>query len=144
MSKGTGVKSYLYAAVIPVLTATSATAETPKAYFCEVVNAYELSDSGVLRSLDDDRKGERFQVNIKTGEMTGDYFSSSSWARTSVLDSGTSPKGSYLKVLYSSPPDGEFVNVGYLELQGTFEQRRRPFLYKYGPSLFSGVCSVAF
>jgi hypothetical protein len=137
------VKSYLYAAVITVLTVTSATAQPPKSYFCEVVKAYDLSDSGVLRSLED-KKGERFQVNIKTGEMTGDYFSSSSWARTSVIDPGTSPKGSYVKVLYSSPPDGEFVNVGYLELQGRVEQRSRPFLYNYGPSLFSGVCGAAF
>jgi hypothetical protein len=142
----------LYAAVITVLTATSATAQTPKSYFCEVVKAYELSDSGVLQSsggIDGRRKGERFQINMKTGEMTemtGDYsFSSRSWARISVLDSGTSPdEGSFFKVMYSSPPDAKVVNVGYLEIQGTIEQPSRPFLYKYGPSMFSGVCSVAF
>jgi hypothetical protein len=142
----------LCAAVITVLTATSATAQTPKSYFCEVVETYELTDTGVLQSsggIDDRRKGERFQINMKTGEMTemtGDYsFSSRSWARTSVLDSGTSPdEGSFFKVMYSSPPDAKVVNVGYLEIQGTIEQPSRPFLYKYGPSMFSGVCRVAF
>jgi hypothetical protein len=142
----------LCAAVITVLTATSATAQTPKSYFCEVVKTYELTDTGVLQSsggIDDRRKGERFQINMKTGEMTemtGDYsFSSRSWARTSVLDSGTSPdEGSFFKVMYSSPPDAKVVNVGYLEIEGTIEQPSRPFLYKYGPSMFSGVCRVAF
>ncbi len=142
------MKSYFYAAVITVLMATSATAQTPKSYLCEVINVYELSDSGALQQSggpDGDKKGARFQVNIKTGEMTGGYsiFSSSDWPRTTVLDPGTSPRGSFLKVLYSSPPNGEFMNVGHLELQGGVEQGRRPFIYQYSTSLFSGVCSAA-
>ena len=88
------MKSYFYAAVITVLTATSATAQTPKSYLCEVINVYELSDSGALQSggPDGDQKGTRFQVNIKTGEMTGGYFifNSSDWPRTTVLDPRTS------------------------------------------------------
>jgi hypothetical protein len=143
------VKSYLYAAVITVLTATSVTAETPKSYFCEVTNIYELSDSGVVQSsggLDVliKKENNRFQININTGEMTGTLFSSSNWARTSVLDSGTSPSGSFLKVMYSSPPGGEFTNVGYLEIQGRIDQPSRPFLYEVGGGLYSGTCRAAF
>jgi hypothetical protein len=142
--QGGKIVKYLYAAVFTVLAATSATAETPKSYFCEISNVYELGDAGVLQSSGHSReKGERFQINIKTGEMTGGLFSSSHWARTSVLDSGTSPRGSFLKVIYASPP-GEFVNTGYLQIHGTIEQPSRPFLYVYSGSLYSGVCSAAF
>jgi hypothetical protein len=123
-------------------------AQIPKSYFCEVKNAYELSDGGALQSATSRigrGTGERFQINIKTGEMVGaSPFSSSHWARTLVIDPGTSTSGSFLKVMYSSPPDGDFVNVGFLEIRGTIEQSSRPFLYNYGPSLYSGVCSAAF
>jgi hypothetical protein len=132
-----------------VALSTPVAAETPKSYFCEVTNIYELSDSGVLQSsggLDVliKKENNRFQININTGEMTGTLFSSSNWARTSVLDSGTSPSGSFLKVMYSSPPGGEFTNVGYLEIQGRIEQPSRPFLYEVGGGLYSGTCRAAF
>ena len=128
---------------------TPVAAETPKSYFCEVTNIYELSDSGVLQSsggLDVliKKENNRFQININTGEMTGTLFSSSNWARTSVLDSGTSPSGSFLKVMYSSPPGGEFTNVGYLEIQGRIDQPSRPFLYEVGGELYSGTCRADF
>jgi hypothetical protein len=132
-----------------VALSTPVAAETPKSYFCEVTNIYELSDSGVLQSsggLDVliKKQNNRFQININTGEMTGTLFSSSNWARTSVLDSGTSPSGSFLKVMYSSPPGGEFTNVGYLEIQGRSDQPSRPFLYEVGGGFYSGTCRAAF
>ena len=130
------------------LASVPATAQTPRSYFCEIKNEYRMSDAGTLQpvaSVFGARAGDRFQINIKTGEMNGPAsFSSSSWARISVLDSGTSPKGSFLKIMYSSPPGGDFVNVAYLQIQGTIEQPNRPFLYSYSGSLYSGVCSAAY
>jgi hypothetical protein len=137
----------LLAAMSFALVSMPATAQTPKSYFCEIKNVYGLSDAGILQPGGNvsARSGDRFQINIKTGEMNGPAsFSSTSWARISVLDSGTSPKGSFLKIMYSSPPGGDFVNVGYLQIQGTIEQPNRPFLYSYSGSLYSGVCSGAF
>jgi hypothetical protein len=143
------MRGLLFVAAVGALVSTPVAAETPKSYFCEVTNIYELSDSGVLQSsggLDVliKKQNNRFQININTGEMTGTLFSSSNWARTSVLDSGTSPSGSFLKVMYSSPPGGEFTNVGYLEIQGRIDQPSRPFLYEVGGELYSGVCRAAF
>jgi hypothetical protein len=138
----------LLAAVWFALASMPATAETPKSYFCEIKNEYRLSDAGTLQpvaSVVGARAGDRFQINIKTGEMNGPAsFSSASWARISVIDSGTSPSGSFLKVMYSSPPGGDFVNVAYLQIQGTIELPNRSFLYSYSGSLYSGVCSGAF
>ncbi len=121
-------------------------ARTPKFYFCDVMNFYELSDAGAVQPISvplGRKKGDHFQIDIRTGEMTG-AFSSDTWTVTSVIDNGTSPAGSFVKVIYSSPPGREFVNVGYLEIRGTIDQQSRPFLYKDGPSLYSGVCHAAF
>jgi len=77
--------------------------------------------------------------------MTGTIpFISRFWERISVLDSGTSPSGSFLKVMYSSPPDRELVNVAFLQIQGTIQNPIRPFLYEDSAWLYSGVCRVAF
>jgi hypothetical protein len=133
---------------LAMVMSTPATAvQTPKSYFCKVKNTYGLSDAGEIKPLSDQSAwtGERFQINIKTGEMIGTSpFSSSQWARISVLDSGTSQQGSFLKVMYSSEPNGDFVNDAYLTIQGRIEQSSRPFLYTFGPWLYSGVCSAAF
>jgi hypothetical protein len=73
-------------------------------------------------------------------------WSSAQWARTLVLDSGTDPKGSSLKVMYSSwqGRGDELMGVAYLEIQGKIEQPSRPFLYEYMGVLFSGVCHPAY
>jgi hypothetical protein len=129
-----------------VMSVSATAAQMPTSYLCEVKNAYDLSDGGdVKRSANRSDVGERFQVNIKTGEMLGGAFSSRGWATISVLDHGTSSGGSYLKVMYSSPSaNGDFTNAGYLQIQGKIEQSNRPFLYYYSGSLYSGVCSAAF
>ena len=119
----------------------------PTFYLCEVKNAYDLSDGGdIKRSANRIDVGERFQININTGEMLGaGAFSSRYWATISVLDPGISSSGSYLKVMYSSPSaNGDFTNAGYLQMQGKLEQSSRPFLYNWSGSLYSGVCSAAF
>jgi hypothetical protein len=129
-----------------LLTGSATAAQIPKSYLCEVKNIYELGDAGAIQSTV--RRGNddnRFQIKIKTGEMIGSgSLRSSGWAKTLVLDPGTSPSGSFLKVMYSSPPGSDFTNVGYLEIQGTVEQLSRPFLYNQGGSLYSGVCIAAF
>ena len=139
----------LVATSVMAMSVPATAAQIPKSYLCEVKNAYELSDAGAIQSAtskigrgDDDN---RFQINIKTGAMTGSgSLRSSGWARTLVLDPGTSSSGSFLKVMYSSPPNRDFTNVGYLEIQRTIEQLSRPFLYNEGGSLYSGVCIAAF
>jgi hypothetical protein len=143
-----GVMRALLSVLTSVVLATSipAAAQTPKAYFCEVTNIYELSDAGALQPVvSSSKKGDHFQIDIKTGEMTGTpLFSSNNWPNISVLDFGTSPSGSFLKVMYSSPHDREFVNVGYLEIQGTIKDQSRPFIYEEASALHSGVCRPAF
>jgi hypothetical protein len=123
-------------------------AQMPTSYLCEVKNAYDLSDGGAIKrsaSRGIVNVGERFQINIKTGEMIGaGAFSSQGWATISVLDPGTSSSGSDLKVMYSSPADNGGTNAGYLQIQGTIEQPSRPFLYNWAVWLYSGVCSAAF
>ncbi len=128
------------------LVSTQVAAQPPTSYLCEVGNVYELSFSGEVQQTFGGigRRGDRFQINVDTGEMTGENptFSSGRWAKTAVIDSGTSLAGSF-KVMYSSPPDGELVNVGYLEIQGTVAQPSRPFLYQLGGALYSGTCRAA-
>jgi hypothetical protein len=136
----------LVAAPVIAMSMPATAAQMPTSYLCEVKNAYDLSDGGdIKRSANRSDVGERFQVNIKTGEMLGaGAFSSRGWATISVLDHGTS-SGSYLKVVYSSPSanGGDFTNAGYLQIEGKIEQSSRPFLYNYSGSLYSGVCSAA-
>jgi len=134
---------------IPViaLSLPATAAQIPTSYLCEVKNAYDLSDGGDIKRSDNRTDvGERFQVNIKTGEMLGaGAFSSRYWAAISVLDHGTRSSRSNLKVMYSSPSaNGDFTNAGYLQMQGKIEQSGRPFLYNWSGSLYSGVCSAAF
>ena len=141
----------LVATSVMVMSVSATAAQMPTSYLCEVKNAYELSDSGAIKRPDINRwgpvdVGERFQINIKTGEMLGaGAFSSRYWATISVLDPGTTSSGSYLKVMYSSPSaNSDFTNAGYLQMQGKLEQSSRPFLYNWSGSLYSGVCSAAF
>jgi hypothetical protein len=140
------MRGLLFVVASVALVSSSTIAQTPRSYFCEVTNVYELSDAGALQSVSgsEGKKGDHFQIDIKTGEMSGTSLSSIYWANTSVLDFGTSPRGSFLKVMYSSPPGSEFMNVAYLEVQGTIKQPSRPFLFKEGRSLYSGVCRTAF
>jgi hypothetical protein len=141
------MRRLLLVAALIALMSLPVAAQSPKSYSCEVANVYGLSDSGVLQpSVGLGRTGDRFQINVRTGEMTGSpVFSSSHWARTTVLDSGTSPGGSFLKMMYSSPSsNGEFMIVGYLVIQGTIEDPSRPFLFQVAAELYSGVCSGTF
>jgi hypothetical protein len=143
------MREALFVAASVALVSMPAVAQTPRAYSCEVANVYELSDGGALQSQSGGglagKKGDRFRIDIKTGEMTGTVpFISRFWTRISVLDSGTSPSGSFLKVMYSSPPDGEFVNVAFLQIQGTVQNPSRPFVCEDSAWLYSGVCRVAF
>jgi hypothetical protein len=135
----------LVAASVALVSAPVA-AQPPTAYSCEVKNVYDLSMTGeVVQSfVSPGRRGDRFQIKADTGAMTAENptFSSTGWAETSVLNSGTS-LGQFLKVMYSSKPDGEFKNVGYLEIQGPFTQPSRPFLYYVAGSLYSGACRAA-
>jgi hypothetical protein len=131
------------------MSVSATAAQMPTSYLCEVKNTSELSDGGAIKRSANPmvRVGERFQVNIKTGEMIGSAgaLSSQGWTTISVLDPGTSSSGSSLKVLNSSPSDnGDFTNAGYLQIYGTIEQPSRPFLYSWSFELFSGVCSAAF
>jgi hypothetical protein len=128
-------------ALLPI----ASSAQTSQPYTCAVVSIYRLGDDGVLRSNPGGGAGghigDRFQVDIVSGEMIGPRpFGSNNWPKTSVIDHGTSSRGSSFKVLYSSPPDGEFVNVGFLQIHGVIQDLRRPFLYDNGGLLYSGVC----
>jgi hypothetical protein len=145
----------LVATSVMAMSVSATAAQMPTSYLCEGKNAYDLSDGGAIKRSANPmvRVGERFQINIKTGEMIGaGALSSQGWDTISVLDPGTSSSGSSLKVLYSSPadkrlyssPSGDFTNAGYLQIQGTIEQPSRPFIYKWSFELFSGVCSAAF
>jgi hypothetical protein len=130
------------------LVSTAVAAQRPTSYLCEVSNVYELNLTGEVQQTFGGigRRGDRFQINVNTGEMKGENptFNSTGWAKTSVLDSGTSPSaGSFAKVMYSSPPDDESINVGYLVIQGAVQQPNRPFLYQAGPELYSGTCRAA-
>jgi hypothetical protein len=135
----------LVATSVMAMSLPATAAQMPTSYLCEVKNAYDLSDGGNIKRSDNRTDvGERFQVNIKTGEMLGaGAFSSRYWATISVLDHGTSSSGSNLKVMYSSP-SGDFTNAGYLQIEGKIEQSSRPFLYNWSGALYSGVCSAAF
>ena len=148
------MRGLLLVAASVALVSTSVAAQPPIFYLCEVGNVYELNFSGEVQQTFGGigRRGDRFQIDVNTGEMTGiPAFSSSGWAKTSVLDPGTNPTldpgtraESFLKVMYSSPsPNGEFMNVGYLVIQGTVQQPSRPFLYQVGPELYSGTCRAA-
>ena len=135
----------LVAISVMAMSVSATAAQMPTSYLCEVKNAYDLSDGGdVKRSANRTYVGDRFQVNIKTGEMLGaGAFSSRYWTTISVLDHGTSSSGSNLKVMYSSPSD-DFTNAGYLQIEGKIEQSSRPFLYNWSGALYYGVCTAAF
>ncbi len=135
----------VFAAGAVVLAPLPAAAQTAQPYYCEVVSIYKLGDDGVLKSNSGGgaggKIGDRFQVDIASGEMVGPRpFGSKGWSKISVLDPGTSPRGSAAKVLYSSPPDKEFVNVGFLQIHGSVRDLSRPFFYDYGALLYSGRC----
>jgi hypothetical protein len=137
------MRGLLLVAASVALVSTPVAAQPPTSYLCEVRNVYQLSLSGDVEQSfgGSGRRGDRFKIDANTGEMTGaSALTSGGWAKTAVIDSGTSLTGSF-KVMASSPsPDGESTNVGYLEIQGTMEQPRRPFLYQLGGSLYSGTC----
>nr|GAJ32393.1 hypothetical protein BDOA9_0115810 [Bradyrhizobium sp. DOA9] len=128
-------------ALLPVPVA----AQTAQPYSCDVVSIHKLGENGVLQSNSGGgaggKIGDRFQVDIVSGDMIGPRpFRSKGWPKTSVIDPGTSPRGSSSKVLYSSLPDREFVNVGFLQIHGAIQDLRRPFFFDYGGLLYSGVC----
>jgi hypothetical protein len=130
-----------------VSAAAAMAAQTPKYYRCEIRTIYQLTDGGALKPPNTGvaQLGERFQVNIKTGGISGSpLFDSSNWGATTVLDPGTSQQGSFVKILYTSPPGGDFLNVAFLQIEGTIEQPSRPFLFENGSLLYSGVCSAVF
>jgi hypothetical protein len=122
----------------------AASAQQPPFYSCEVSGSYKLEGGDLRPSATSNWKGgktngQRFQVNIQTGAMIGDGFSSSRWARTVVLDSGMSPRGSDYKVLYSSPPGGEFINVAYLKITAGSEPNKS-FIFLDAGEVFTGLC----
>jgi hypothetical protein len=148
------MRRLLLVAASVALLSTPVAAQPPISYLCEVGNVYELSFTGEVQQTYGGigRRGDRFQINVNTGEMTGEkpIFSSGSWAKTSVIDPGTNPMldpgtraESFLKVMYSSPIDAEVMNFGYLVIQGKVQQPSRPFLYQVGPELYSGTCRAA-
>ena len=140
------MREALFVAASVALLSTPVAAQPPISYLCEVGNVYELSFTGEVQQTYGGigRRGDRFQINVNTGEMTGEkpIFSSGSWAKTSVIDPGTRAE-SFLKVMYSSPIDAEVMNFGYLVIQGKVQQPSRPFLYQVGPELYSGTCRAA-
>ena len=100
---------------ICTLSSFQANAQQASVYSCEVSGSYKIEGGELRPFATSPRKGktngQRFQVDIQTGAMIGDRFYSRYWLRTVVLDNGMSPSGSDYKVLYSSPPGGEFINV---------------------------------
>ena len=119
-------------------------AQTAQPYTCAAVSIYKLGENGVLQSHAGGGAGghigDRFQVDTVSGQMIGPRpFRSKGWPKISVIDPGTHP-GTSSKVLYSSPPDGEFVNVGFLQIHGVINDSTRPFLYDHGGWLYSGIC----
>lgn len=136
---------FVFAAGAVALLPIPSWAQTAQPYTCAVVSIYNPGDDGVLQSHSGGgaggHLGDRFQVDVVSGEMIGPRpFRSKGWSKISVIDPGTSPRGSWSTVLYSSPPDQEFVNVGFLQIYGVIKDLRRPFIYDHGGWLYSGVC----
>jgi hypothetical protein len=121
-------------------------AQQPTSYLCEVVASYRISGDALQNIRTSRYKGnaygQRFQINIKSGAMVGEVFTSRHWARTTILDDGLSPRGSSFKVLYSSPPGSEFINVAWLQVHVS-ESANRPFIFLDDDEAFTGVCRYA-
>jgi hypothetical protein len=131
-------------AAICALSSFQAQAQQPRVFSCEVTGSYKLeggdlwaSASSVMRG--GKTNGQRFQVDRQTGAMIGDGFSSHHWSRTVVLDNGMSPRGSAYKVLYSSPPGEEFINVAYLQVYGE-DGSNKTFIFVDFVEVFTGLC----
>ena len=116
-------------------------------YFCEVGYTAEAKNGRLnettkiwfgVKSI-----GERFSINTQTGEMVGQVLKSQHWFQTHVIDNGSSNRGSRLKVLYSSPLGGEFVNLAYLQVDVRDDQQpsQRTFIFVDEQYVLSGVCS---
>ena len=129
------------------MSSLSAHAQQPTFYSCEVRGSYKIDHGDLAKSASSYWKGgkaigQRFQVNIQTGAMIGDGFSSRHWPKTVVLDYGLTPRGSSYKVLYSSPPGGEFVNVAWLQVHAS-EVDNKSFIFLDDYEVFTGLCRYA-
>ena len=128
---------------------SSAQAQQPLFYSCEVNNLYILAEDGALRGMPKSNlkglaKGQRFQINILSGAMIGEMFSSRSWASTVVLDNGLSPIGSAYKAIYSSPPGGEFINLAFFQVDYSKNvEGNKPFVFVDADDVFTGTCRYA-
>lgn len=135
----------VFAAAAVALLPFSSWAQTAVPYTCDVVSIYKPGDDGSLQSHSGGgaggHLGDRFQVDVVSGKMTGPRpFRSQGWPKITVIDSGTSPRGSWPVIMYSTPLGEEFVNVVVLQIYGVVKDVRRPFLFTHGGWFYSGVC----
>ena len=137
------------AIAISLLQCAQASAQAPRVFLCEVVGSYTPNKAGTLQGIAESpmrggqTKGQRFQVDIQSGAMTGDGFSSRTWPRTIVLDNGSSDRGSSYKVFYTSPPGGEFINLAYLQINIYEDGLDKPFVLIEAAEVFTGNCRRA-
>ena len=122
-------------------------AQQPTFYSCEVGGSYKLEGGGLRTTAGSPRRGEptkgqRFQVNIQSGAMIGDTFSSRYWERTVVMDNGMSPRGSAYKVFYSSGPGDEFINLAYLRVS-IDAGPNKTFIFTDADEVFTGLFRYA-
>ena len=116
-------------------------------YSCEVLTTSEIKDGRIQEKsvgpAGHKMNGERFIVLVKTGEMVGKTFKSRFWTHTQLLDNGNDPRGSSLKVLYTSPA-GSYVNWAILQIQPKYEtkQLRQTFVFMDTPYIYSGDCEA--
>jgi hypothetical protein len=138
--EGSSMKT-LYVSMLAcgLLYSMGALAKQPTFYSCEASGHYRIEKGG-LQNRSSFSAPQHFRVNIHTGAMSGEgAFTSRHWARTIVLDNGMSPRGSNYKVVYSSPPGDEYVNLAYLQIQAE-GGLNKTFIFLDSFDVFTGTC----
>ncbi|WP_040661606.1 hypothetical protein [Neptuniibacter caesariensis] len=110
-------------------------------YSCEVKSEFYLASSGSLESGNQLYVGSKFNVEKRTGVVSGTGVGNSSYPTKQVIDVG-SEEQSYQLIWISREVIGikGAHNSVYLRVQENHEGMNKPFIMNMGSKTLTGIC----